>query len=188
MRNPFLVGKRYYLRALEYGEIGKRYLSWMSDPEVTRYLAPSAQPYTLETLQEYWRQNQKENIKFLAIVDKENDIHIGNVKFSIDDVDPGVAELGMIVGEKAYWGKSCMYDVYGMLIKYAFEELGLQKIMLGVEEDHVASIITFKKLGFQVEKLVKNAYSKNERAINCIHFQLLRESYFKNKTLNPVVH
>ena len=184
IKNSFLVGKRHYLRILEYVDIGERYLSWMTDPEVTRYLAPIGQVHTLETLQKYWRQNQKENVKFLAIIDKNNDAHIGNVRFEIYDVSAGVAELGMIIGEKTYWGKSCMYDVYGMLIKYAFEELGLQKVTLGAEADHVASIITFKKLGFQVEKWAKNAYSKNERTVECIHFQLPLEDYLKNKTSN----
>ena len=177
MKNPFLVGELYYLRKLEFEDIGERYLKWMHDPQVTQFLAPTKEPHTLDSLRAYWQASQKENVHFLAIVDKENDNYIGNVKFDIYDQETKSVELAMLVGEKEYWGKSCMVDVYNVLIDYAFNKLNLNRVTLGAEEGHIASVITFKKLGFKFYKKDENFYEKEGKPIAFLRYELTEERY-----------
>ncbi|MBF0523094.1 MAG: GNAT family N-acetyltransferase [Candidatus Omnitrophica bacterium] len=179
MEVPFLVGERYYLRKLTEEDINDRYLSWMQDPTVTEFLAPIHQPHTIESLKEYWRLNQRSNTYFLAIIDRETDTHIGNVRLDIYDSEKRFAELGMLVGEKAFWGKSCMYDVYGMLIEYGFVQLKLKGITVGAESSHIASIITFKKLGFKLQTKLENHYQKNGKSVDVFRFILEANDYSK---------
>ena len=183
MKNPFLIGRLYYLRFLERDDINERYLSWMNDKEVTKYLhLPSEEgPYTIEGLVDFLEKHQNENSYFFAIIDKNNDKHIGNVKLAVTDKTIGTAELGMLVGEKDYWGKSCMYDVYSILIDYAFNKLHIKIISLGADINNVAAIITFKKLGFSLKKITKKHYIRNGQYIDSVRFGLSFKDYCAQK-------
>jgi RimJ/RimL family protein N-acetyltransferase len=74
-----------------------------------------------------------------------------------------------------------MFDVYGLLCEFAFNKLKVKKITLHSEVDNIAAIITFKKLGFKIEKTLKNHLFKNDRYINIIRFGYPYEDYIKNK-------
>ena len=50
------------------------------------------------------------------------------------------------------WGKGYATEIARRLIKYAFEELHLQKIVATVEDEHSASIHVLKKAGMQFER------------------------------------
>lgn len=54
MENPFLIGKRIYLRALEETD-APCYVRWMNDPEVNRTLAGGVFPLNLPKELEYIR-------------------------------------------------------------------------------------------------------------------------------------
>ena len=47
----FVQGSRVYLRPLERDDLNARYLSWLNDPEVTRYLEVGTFPTTNRDLE-----------------------------------------------------------------------------------------------------------------------------------------
>jgi RimJ/RimL family protein N-acetyltransferase len=49
----FLEGSRTRLRLVESSDCGPRYLSWLSDPEVNRYLETRWQPQTEESIRSF---------------------------------------------------------------------------------------------------------------------------------------
>ena len=53
MYRPFLIGPRLYLRVLEEADISEDYISWLNDPEVTRYLGTGRYPSTPEMVSSY---------------------------------------------------------------------------------------------------------------------------------------
>lgn len=81
MKMPFIIGTQIYLRPLEHRDLNERYLSWLNDPGVSRYLESGIFPYTKDELERFYKQVTKSPDQvILAIVDKETDQHIGNVK------------------------------------------------------------------------------------------------------------
>ena len=84
--NRFIEGNTVYLRAIEQSDANERYLSWINDEEVTRGLASGVYPSTLDDLKKYVQQiSGSRNAVMFAICDKENDLHIGNIK--LDNFD-----------------------------------------------------------------------------------------------------
>jgi RimJ/RimL family protein N-acetyltransferase len=76
----FIEGLRTRLRPLTNTDIGPRYLGWVNDYEVTKYLVGLLFPVTEGDFEGYLSrfEDSKSNFAF-AIIDKESDVHIGNV-------------------------------------------------------------------------------------------------------------
>lgn len=63
----------------------------------------------------------------------------------------GTAECTCVIGEKKFWGKGLGSIVHSLLLQFAFEELGLNKVWGTVYTNNVAIIRIVEKLGFKIE-------------------------------------
>lgn len=78
---PYLVGGRIYLRLLHKRDIDGKYLSWLNDSEVTKYMEAGIFPTTQKDLEEFYERISKSKTDVMfSIVKKRNDRHIGNIK------------------------------------------------------------------------------------------------------------
>ena len=97
MRNPFLVGEKVYLRAIEEADAAACY-TWFSDAEVRRAIGRRSVPNTERDSREYILAIDGRLAQMFAIVTRADDVYIGNVElFSIKGVDRN-AELGITIG------------------------------------------------------------------------------------------
>ena len=81
--------------------------------------------------------------------------------------------------EKKYWAKGVMLQAESMLIKWAFDELGLHKIRAVARTDNIASIVTMKKMGFQIEGTLRQ-----EKCIAGKHIDVFRVGLLKDEFKN----
>lgn len=148
----FLEGEKIYLRALSVNDVSDAYLSWLNDEETTRGLASGVFPSTLEELRKYVEAavNNK-NVIIFAVCDKITDEHIGNIKLDQFDWVSRTCELGLLIGNKNYWGKGIGYETCFQTLRYAFTDLNIRKVSLAVYENNPAAIGLYKKLGFVEE-------------------------------------
>ena len=182
MRNPFLVGERLYLRLLEESDIGEEYLGWLNDQEVTRYLETGKFPSTPNALRKYAEHFQGSTTDlFFAIIDREAEVHIGNVTLNRINWIHRTADTGLMIGRKEFWGKGYAFEAWSLLIEYSFHRLGLRKIIAGAVADNVASIITLEKLGFKIEGRFRQEYFVDGEYREGIRLGLLREEFYKYK-------
>jgi len=181
MRRPFLIGERLYLRLLEESDIGEEYLGWLNDSEVTRYLETGKFPSTLETMRGYLQhfRNSTADLVF-AIVDRETDQHIGNITLNRINWIHRSADTGLMIGRKDFWGKGYAFEAWSLLIEYAFQRLGLRKIIAGAVADNVASVVTLEKLGFKVEGRFHKEYLVDGEYRDAVRLGLLREDFYKH--------
>ena len=151
-QNPVLMGEQVYLRPIADSDVGEEYLSLLNDPQVTRYLETGNSPATLASLQDYLKRFEGSSTDLIfAIVDRESEKHIGNV--TLNHISPVhlTAATGLMIGRKEFWGKGIALEAWSLIIDYAFQHLGLRKVVAGAVANHEASVKTLMKLGFQVE-------------------------------------
>jgi RimJ/RimL family protein N-acetyltransferase len=154
--NRFIEGETIYLRSIEGTDAGERYLSWMNDEEVTRGLASGAFPTTIEDLKKYIQNvTSSRNAVMFAVCDKQNDLHIGNIKLDNFDWVNRTCELGLLLGDRSYWGKGIGTHVMELTLRYAFHQLNIRKIVLAVYANNPAAIRLYEKTGFQKEGCLK---------------------------------
>jgi RimJ/RimL family protein N-acetyltransferase len=114
---PFLGGDRIYLREVRPFDVNDAYYRWMNDPEVTRFLESRMFPNPIETLRDYVaaKLGDRNNV-FLAIVTKEGGRHIGNIKLGPVDWVHRLGDIGLMIGEREYWGKGYATEAIRLVV------------------------------------------------------------------------
>jgi ribosomal-protein-alanine N-acetyltransferase len=148
-----LVESNIFLRVLSRGDVTTRYLSWLSDPEVLRYLELRfSPPQTLVDLECFVNEvNNSDNSLMLGIFLNSDKIHIGNIKLGPIDRNHSTCDIGLLIGDRAYWGKGFASKAIKLLSDYAFKELGLIKLTAGCYGSNEGSRRAFLNVGFLEE-------------------------------------
>ena len=151
-----LKGEVIYLRHLQLSDVNRVYLNWLNDKQVMKGIVSSG--YDLNNLKSYVNEKiSNESTHFFAIILKSKDLHIGNIKLDFHDFKSNVSELGVLIGNKNYWGKGIAREACNLILDYGFKKLKLRKIFLAVFENNIPAINLYKSLGFKTEgKLIKH--------------------------------
>jgi RimJ/RimL family protein N-acetyltransferase len=153
-----------YLRALELDDLDRTF-KWHNDPELYRKLVGPFR-YVSHATEEEWlrgKQAYSPNEVNLAICLAENSQHIGN--FYIRDIDwiARNAALHILIGEPTQRGKGYGTSALRLVVKYAFQDLGLNRLWLAILENNEASLKHVEKFGFIREgRLRKHAFKEGE--------------------------
>ncbi len=142
-----LSGERIVLKMLTMNEVNDKYVSWINDSEVTKYMF--ARETTLPELEAYVINKINDHrCLFLGMFTKSN-IHIGNIKIDPIDYKLKTGILGMMIGEKQYWNKGYGNEAIKLLLDHLFTDRKWNKIELGVHEEHAHAIRLYVKNGFK---------------------------------------
>lgn len=167
-----------YKCSLEESDIGEEYVGWLNNYEVTRYLETGKFPSTPEAIRKYLERFQDSTADLiLAIVDTDTDQHIGNVTLNRINWINRTADTGLIIGKKEFWGKGYAFEAWSLVLEYAFQRLGLRKIIAGAVVDNVTSITILKKLGFKIEGTFCQEFLVDGEYKDGIRLGLLREEF-----------
>jgi RimJ/RimL family protein N-acetyltransferase len=155
----FLEGKRIYLREVRPTDVNENYYRWMNDPEVTRYLESRFYPSSMDGLRDYvtGKLGDRDNV-FLAIVLKDDNRHIGNIKVGPINWIHRCADVGLLLGEKECWGKGYATEAIALVTTYAFKILNLHCLTAGCYALNQGSAKAFLKVGWQQEGLRKSLF------------------------------
>lgn len=157
---PVIKGKQIVLRPIQLAHVSSTYLSWLHDEEVMQGIATTG--YTLENLYKYVSEKiERPDICFYAIHAADDGSHIGNVKLDFFDEKANVSELGLLIGDKKYWGKGIGFEACKLLIDFGFKTLKLRKIYLAVYESNPAAKKLYEKLGFVLEGTLRKHVQVN---------------------------
>jgi RimJ/RimL family protein N-acetyltransferase len=176
--NPghFIDGERIYLREIRLSDANKNYRNWMNDPEINQYLESRFEKWSIKKLKDYISEVKKNSAcLFLAIVTKDKNRHIGNIKIGPINQVHKFADVGIIIGEKSFWGKGFATEAIKLVVEYAFNKLKLHKLTAGAYSCHTASIKAFEKAGFSDEGVRKKHYLYNGNYIDGKLLGIVRE-------------
>lgn len=68
------------------------------------------------------------------------------------------AQLGIVLGNKAYWNQGYGTDAVRTLCRFGFEEMNLHRIELLVFAFHEAARRVYEKVGFRVEAVARETH------------------------------
>jgi RimJ/RimL family protein N-acetyltransferase len=110
------------------------------------------------------------------IVSKNNQEFAGTISYTWSNPRWGAA-IGIMVSKK-FWGSGFAFDAQEVLLKFMFQELGLQVIRLYTHSGNPAAIGLAEKSGFQISVRQREAIYKNGKLYDNLSMDLLREEYF----------
>lgn len=174
---PPIRSKRLSFKRLNPENVTDRYLAWMNDYEVVKFLESRfSPPKSLEELKEYVRRTNSDQDQLLfAIIHEEDHRHIGNIKIGPINRTHRHASIGIIIGEREYWGQGYASEAIGRMTQYAFEFLGLNHVFAGCYHENVASAKAFLKAGWKLEGTQVGHYLFEGRFVDGLLFGKSRQ-------------
>lgn len=142
-----LKSTRLVYEPLGLNHLSDKYVNWMNDRAVNIYME-SGGDYTIKKLKSFLLDQEKKEIFFWAIIRRDTKKHIGNIKIDPINSEDKSGEYGIMIGDKSEWGKGYANEASTTLINYCFNEIGLNKINLGVNRSNNNALKLYDKLGF----------------------------------------
>lgn len=173
-----LSGERLYLRPLEISDLEVCQV-WINDPEIRPYLSRSFP--TDRMAQQAWIEGQDRGACradiALALVLRDGDRHIGNMGLHKIDWVHRSADTGTLIGEKDCWGQGYGTEAKRLMLEYAFNVLGLNRLSSRVLASNPRSLACQLRCGYVEEGRIRQAMFKDGQWIDEILLGLLAEEW-----------
>ena len=180
--NIFLEGEKIYLRPLEESDIEGNYQYWFNDKAVCSLNQHHRYPSYKAGLRDFITSLAKDRSQIvLAVIEKENNTHVGNVSLqNINSINRS-AEIGSIIGEKTPSGFIYTLESIKLMVKHGFDELNLNRIYGGTPVSHSVILKTVELLGFKLEGISREAIYKEGKYLDIQNYAMLRKEYLENE-------
>jgi methionyl-tRNA formyltransferase/RimJ/RimL family protein N-acetyltransferase len=157
--NDESIGIRKLLRT----DVSERYVGWLNDPRINEYLECRHTKHTLKSVLNYVDSLNQSSELLYGIFDVKNGLHIGNVKVGPVNKIHKQASIGLLIGERNYWGKGLGTKVITYISKYATRELGLETLTAGCYECNLGSYRAFMKSGWEKVGIINNYWKYQDK-------------------------
>jgi RimJ/RimL family protein N-acetyltransferase len=154
---------------------------WQRDSEFVR-LADSQMEIASERRIKEWIEKQIEKgpqpgrypFRIRTLVD---DRLIGFLGLGVDLIH-SEAMVGIGIGERDAWNKGYGTDAMRICLRYAFLELGIQRVSLGVFEYNSRAQRSYEKAGFRLEGRTRKDVLREGKRFDTLWMGILREEWF----------
>ncbi|MBV9581647.1 MAG: GNAT family N-acetyltransferase [Chloroflexi bacterium] len=179
MLGPTLTGRLVTLAPLRPEHLA-HYVDWFSDPEVTRYLAHDV-VFTMKQEEEWLDRISRSDadVAWGIFVDGQ---HVGGTAIGQINWRSRHAITGTVIGDKSWWGRGVASESMALRTNYAFEELGLQKVVTTVVEGNIASRRALEKVGYQAVGIYRHHEFRHNRWWDVWIGELLRDDWQTGRT------
>ena len=182
--NKVFEGRYTLIKPITENEINKRYISWVNDEEINRYLEVRHNKQSKNSLIEYINYLRKKNgCELFAVFTKKDCIHIGNCTITNYNTNgQGYIDYGIMLGDKNAQTMGLGAEVHIILLEYFFSDPNIFRINAGAAAINVVACRTLESLGYIKEGVIRNSIllANGERS-NTNLYGLLREEWFSNR-------
>jgi RimJ/RimL family protein N-acetyltransferase len=142
----------------------RAFMRWYSDPEVARLARYQDGPMRPDEIERFFtaRVVGPDSLA-LGVHVRATDRLIGTCALSQLDGDNGSALYHITIGEKDAWGHGYGTEATALMVRHAFESLGLHRVALAVFEFNERAIRAYRRCGFVVEGRAREAIWRDGR-------------------------
>jgi len=175
-------GEKICLRLVILEDCKDKYLKWLLDDEVNKYLETRWSNQSLEAIESFVGQmlGSTENYLF-AIIEKSTEKHIGNIKIGPININHSFADVSYFIGDKAAWGKGYATEAIKLVTCFGFEMLGLHRMQAGLYEGNIGSGKCLEKAGYKYECHMRKQLKTPNGWEDHKFYGILREEWESNK-------
>lgn len=179
--SPDIRTKRLLITPFVHRYLSRRYIGWLNDQDVTRFSGQRHRKHTVESCRDYAESFENTPNYFWAILEMDCDFfHIGNINAYVDPAN-GIADIGIIIGEKTAWGKGYAAEAFETLFEFFIEKQGLAKITAGTVRPNVQMLKVMQKVGM-VEDGIRRCHHVVEGVrVDVIHMAMFGERWVARK-------
>jgi len=169
-----IAGAWVYLRLVELRDCSDRYLGWLLDPQVNRFLETRFVQQTASSVEEFvTRMRSSPDDYLFAIVQADSDTHVGNLKLGPVNRIHGHADISYFIGERNAWSKGIATEAITIATRFAFERLGLHRVQAVVYADNRASSSALERAGYSLEGTCREKVVVDDRRSDQLIYGIL---------------
>ena len=184
-----LETERLVLRQFSMDDAKAMFRNWANDPEVTKYLTWSPHGDIAETkrvLKNWIDSYESPDSYCWAIVPKSVEEPVGSISIVQRNNSVDSIHIGYCIG-KTWWHQGYASEALTELIRFFFEEVGVNRIDARHDTRNPNSGKVMRKAGMQYEGTMRQADVNNQGLGDCAHHAILAEDYFARKSLHPFI-
>jgi RimJ/RimL family protein N-acetyltransferase len=87
--------------------------------------------------------------------------------------------LGISIGERDYWGRGYGTDAMRLAVQYAFVELNLRRVSLGLHAYNERALKSYQKVGFTLEGRMRGEGLRDGVRYDSLWMGVLREEWLR---------
>ena len=116
-------------------------------------------------------------------MDAATDALIGSCGLMDVDQCNRSAEIGIVIGDKTYWGKGYGTEAMRLLLDYAFRYLNLHNVMLRVYSYNPRGVACYEKVGFKAIGRRRGAITRNLAVHDIIYMDITDNDFYGTSAL-----
>lgn len=127
-----------------------------------------------------WLKNEYEELvvpPVWAIVEKETGKMIGSINFLHVKEKHSYAEIGYLL-HRGYWNKGLMTEALKEVLKFGFETMGLNRIVIHCDARNIGSYRVMEKNGLTYEGTLRQERFTKGEYIDLMVYSILKEEYY----------
>ncbi len=154
------------------------YARWYGDEEIWRLTSWAAEPMRQAQAERLFEDREASAVDDSFAIHREGEEEpLGVISLTNISEANVSAELSVIIGDEKDRDKGFGTEAIRVLLRYAFEDLGLQRVDLSVFEFNELAIRAYEKLGFQREGRVRQAVRRDGKYHDAILMRILASEW-----------
>lgn len=172
-----ILGKHVVLRAIERSDLSLLH-KWSNDPMTQDIMGDIHFPSSLNFQETWFEALQKDKLNQRLAIEVPQQGLIGISSIIKIDWKNNHAWHGIMLGDKDIRGKGYGIDTVMATMRYAFDEMHLERLDGGIIEYNVISLSLYKKLGWKEEGIRRNYLYRKGKYWNYILVGITRDDYY----------
>lgn len=143
-------GNQVVLADFRVRDISRSYLEWLNDPEVVRFSRQRFHRHGRLSSLKYVIRFPPFPSRFFLIRETSSGLAVGTLTVFVDQRN-GVADIGILIGEKSRWGSGLGMDAWRTALSHVAELPTVRKITAGCISENTAMIRIMESSGMHLE-------------------------------------
>ncbi len=146
----------------------QKYLRWLRDEEISRYIIKSKYN-SIDEIKKFLISMNSYNNYFFKIVIIKNSEHVGNLRIGPINFKNLSSKFGIMIGNRNYHGIGIGKEATKLAEKFIFSFLNLKKMEFECITENIAAMNMYRSLNFN-EKKIKRKLIINGNTFNQVIF------------------
>ena len=180
MNMNLFSGKLIRLSSEDPQVLAEAFTQWSNDSEYLRLLDTDPPRAWSVTKRKQWLEKDLENPErnyLFSIHTLAGDRLIGFIGLGGIHWTNGDAWVGIGIGDREYWGKGYGREAMSLILCYAFTELNLHRVSLGVFSYNTRAIRAYEKCGFRKEGIIRQSFRREGQRWDEITMGILQNEW-----------
>ena len=166
---PTLTGESVVLRQIRPSDAASL-LMLLGSEDVVRYITPA--PATVSAFEDMIRaaldRQRQGRSAFFAVLPRGLDVAVGIVQIRSLERGFKTAEWGVAIG-RPYWGRGLFTGAAALLMRFAFETVGVVRLEARSRVDNARANAAFRKIGAVLEGVLRETFERDgQRYDQCV--------------------